>query len=140
MESFKDEWLIRALLASKLLDEAAVASLRQAGSPYASAELLRLNILTKRQLAQAVKAQHGVAFEELATGVLGKLALSLISERLCRKHRMIPFGVEADHIDVLMADPTDLVAPGRRGVRLGTQAHPVLRPAGSDRGPYRGGL
>lgn len=110
MEPFKDEWLIRALLAGKLLDEAAVASLRQAGSPYASAELLRLNILTKRQLAQAVKEQHGVAFEELATGALGKLALSLISERLCRKHRMIPFGVEADHIDVLMADPTDLVA------------------------------
>jgi type II secretory ATPase GspE/PulE/Tfp pilus assembly ATPase PilB-like protein/ActR/RegA family two-component response regulator len=101
---------VRTLLDEKLLDEEAVASLRAVGSSYASAELLRLDILTKKQLAEAVKARHGVAFEELTTSALGKLALSLISERLCRKHNMVPFGVEEDHIDLLMADPTDMIA------------------------------
>ncbi len=109
-QPFKDEWLIRALLACQLLDKAVVESLRQGGAPYASTELLRRNILTKAQLAQAVKDQHKISFNELAAGDLGQMALSLIPERLCRKHMMVPFRVDADHIDLLMADPTDMVA------------------------------
>ena len=109
-EPFKDEWLIRVLVSKNLLDEPAVDSLRQSGAPYVSAELLRNNILTKQQLAQAVKEVYNVAFDELESAAMGKMALSLISERLCRKHLMVPFRVEADRIELLMANPIDMTA------------------------------
>ena len=107
---FKDEWIIRALLSDKLLDKAGVDSLRRAGTPYACAELLQKKLLTKAQLAGAVKAQYNVAFEDLAIAAPGQMALSLIPEKMCRKHTMIPFRVDEERIDILMANPIDMIA------------------------------
>ena len=109
-ERLKDEWLIRALLSKRLLDEAAVESLRQTGSPYATVELLRRSILTKEQLAQATQEHYKVTFVDPVPGSLEPMALSLIPERLCRKHLMIPLRVEAERIDLLMANPIDMIA------------------------------
>jgi len=110
VEPFKDEWLVRAVLSRKLLDGAAVDALRRAGLPYASLEFLRRNLLSKQQLAQAVKEQYGVRFEEVAGAALGKMALSLIPERLCLKHLMVPFRLDGGDLHLLMADPLDLTA------------------------------
>jgi type IV pilus assembly protein PilB len=125
---FKDEWLIRALLSRKLLSPAAVQALRAAGAPYACAELLRGKHLTKEQLALAVKQEYRVGFEELSSGGLNKLALAMIPERLCRQHQMIPFRVEADHIDLLMANPIDEVALGDAASISGRRPVPFFCP------------
>jgi type IV pilus assembly protein PilB len=109
-ERFKDEWVVRALIENGLVDQKAVDALRLAGAPYVCAELLRRKTLTKDQIAEAVRRQYRVAFEETASDPSGAMALSLIPERLCRKHSMVPFRVEEDRIDVLMSNPLDMVA------------------------------
>lgn len=109
-ERLKDEWLIRALISRGLLDEEAAESIRQAGSPYASVELLQRGILTKEQFARAVREHYNIAFVEPVLGSLEKMALSLIPERLCRKHLMIPLRVEAERMDLLIANPIDMIA------------------------------
>ncbi|MBI3549099.1 MAG: type II/IV secretion system protein, partial [Elusimicrobia bacterium] len=92
------------------MDETTAESLRHTGSPHVSSELLRRRIVTKEQMAQVVREQYNVNLVEPAFSSLEKLALSLIPERLCRKHLMIPIRLDGERIDLLMSNPIDMTA------------------------------
>jgi type IV pilus assembly protein PilB len=121
----KDGWLLRMLLSQGLIDDALVRTLENGKYEHLSAELLRRGALTAPQLAQAVRAQYGIAFADPAPKDLDKMAVSLIPERLCRAHTMMPLNVDGETMTLLMANPLDAAAledaaavSGRRPIAL----------------------
>lgn len=106
----EDEWLLRALVSRKLIDDAVAQSIRQTGIGYASTHILSRNILSREQLADGIREQYGVAFADPDPAALDKMALSLIPEALCRKRKMIPFRVAGESLDLLMSNPIDMTA------------------------------
>jgi type IV pilus assembly protein PilB len=66
--------------------------------------------MTKNQLAEALKAQYGILFEEPTCDSLDKMGLSLVPQTLCQKHLMVPVRLDSETITLLMANPLDTAA------------------------------
>lgn len=105
-----DEWLVRLLRKKGLLDASLEDGLLRGDRPFVSPELLRRGAITKAQLAEALKGQYGLRFEEPARDSLDKMALALVPERLCQRHMMVPLRLDGQTIELLMANPLDAAA------------------------------
>lgn len=117
-----DEWLIRLLTDKGLLDESRWDGQFAGASLYASSELLRRGVITKAVLAEAVRAQYGIVFEEPRAEDLDKLALGLVPESVCLRHRLVPVRLDGDRIELLMANPLDVSALDEVAAHSGRRA------------------
>ncbi|UPT75555.1 MAG: Flp pilus assembly complex ATPase component TadA [Elusimicrobiota bacterium] len=105
-----DEWLVRMLARRGVLEPAAAEAVLRDAPPHAAPELLRRGAVTKGALAEALLTQYGIRFVEPRRDSLDKLALSLVPEKLCHEHSLVPVRLDGDDIEVLMANPLDAVA------------------------------
>ena len=76
-----DEWLVRLLTNSGVIDAALGDGVLQDAPPYVSQELLRRGVITKSQLAGALRDKYGLRFEEPKRESLDKMALALVQEK-----------------------------------------------------------
>ncbi|MBI4396904.1 MAG: type II/IV secretion system protein [Elusimicrobia bacterium] len=105
---FKDEWLVKAILRTfptlsefvhqALLDE----------KPFLSLAVREANLLRFEDLALAVKETYRVDSILPEAEDIQKPALSLVSEKVCRRHQIIPLSVTHELLYVAMACPVDL--------------------------------
>lgn len=72
--------------------------------------LLDQNLLSRDQLSTVLEFQLGIPYVDLSTYNIDPKASKLISEKLARKHDVLPVAVHNDKIVVVMADPFDIVA------------------------------
>ena len=105
-----DEWLIRLLTSKGLLRAQDLESVVQDESGYATPDLLRRGLLTPAQLGAALESQYGLRFGSPDADKLDKMALTLVAESLCQRHKLVPLAVREETIELLMANPLDTAA------------------------------
>lgn len=73
--------------------------------------LVETNVITEDDIIEAIEQQTGIAKVDLNNIDFDKKAINLVTENLCRKHNLIPFGFTEDNkIKVAMADPLNIFA------------------------------
>ena len=86
--------------------ETALAAQRQTNTPLGET-LIRLGLITERQLKHALSIQLRIAFVDLDDRPIDPELASLISESYARHHQLMPIARVNDRIVLAMADPTD---------------------------------
>lgn len=86
------------LLAGDPADETAVRALVDSG------------VITEIQFAKARAEQAGLPFVELLEYPVDRLAVSLVSAALSRRHQVLPIAIEAGRLVVAMVDPGNVFA------------------------------
>ena len=86
------------LLAGDLADESAVRTLVDSG------------VITEMQFAKARAAQANLPFVELLEYPVDRLAVALVNATVCRRHEVIPIGVDQGRLLLAMVDPGNVFA------------------------------
>jgi type IV pilus assembly protein PilB len=107
---FEDEWMVKILTSAGLAGAPEIDELRRSRRPSVAEGLVERGRVTREGLSRALLDGGGVPTAAPTARSLDKMALALMPEALCRKHRMLPFRLEGDSVHLLMDDPTDLVA------------------------------
>lgn len=106
---FKDEWIARAV--SVLPGgEQQVEELRDKRGLYLASELVAAGPLTWPALGEALKAAHGFGWLGVEHLEADKLAVSLVPEKVCRRHGLVPLRLNGEALEVAMSNPLDLDA------------------------------
>ncbi|OGR40021.1 MAG: hypothetical protein A2X29_08225 [Elusimicrobia bacterium GWA2_64_40] len=77
---------------------------------YLSHALIDAGLVTQERFVKAAETLFRTAYSALYPERVDKFALSLVPEKICRKHGLIPVKVLDAEIKVAMADPADLTA------------------------------
>ena len=109
---FTDEWLLRALQDLPGVTPEAVEKFRQIQEPYLAQALIRAGLASLEHVADIVHKTYGVVYCDLQMSMIDQMALSLVPERICRKHHLLPIKCDDELITVAMSNPTDQVALG----------------------------
>jgi len=88
----------------------AVEQFRGEKKKYLSHALIDAGLVTQERFVKAAETLFRTAYSALYPERVDKFALSLVPEKICRKHGLIPVKVLDAEIKVAMADPADLTA------------------------------
>lgn len=72
--------------------------------------LVEQNIVEEEQIIDAIEAQVGIPKVDLNTIEFDRKAIGLISQKLCEKYILIPFGFENNRVKVALVDPLNIFA------------------------------
>lgn len=72
--------------------------------------LVDLGVLTEDQLVQTLAAQVGMEFVDLDEYPVDRTAVALVNAAVCRRHTVLPIGIEGNHLKLAMADPGNVLA------------------------------
>ena len=87
------------------------AALVQVGEgPELERLLVRSNLATEAQIAEAVALQSGHRYYDMSELTIAPDVLALVPGNLCRKYQLLPLDRLRDRIVVGMLDPTDIIA------------------------------
>lgn len=87
--------------------------------------LVRLGFVTEREITSALEEQLGIA--QVPAGLITDQALlSLVSEQLARRYKVLPLAREGRRLKMAMADPTNLVAIDDLRLVTGLEIIPLL--------------
>jgi type IV pilus assembly protein PilB len=87
-----------AAMAGDLADESSVRGLVDRG------------VITEVQLAKARAAQANLPFVELLDYPVDRLAVSLVTAAVCRRHEVLPLAIDGDRVILAMVDPGNVIA------------------------------
>jgi len=107
---FQDEWLLRAAAGLTGVSPEKIAAWRAAKRPVLSAEILSSGAATLEELGSALQAAHGLSWINGEGQPVDKLSCSLVPEKVCRRHALVPLRVVGESIEVAMASPLDMEA------------------------------
>lgn len=68
------------------------------------------NIVTEEEIIDSIEQQTGIKKIDLNTIEFDRKAIALISQNLCKKYTLIPFGFDNNKIKVSLADPLNIFA------------------------------
>ena len=72
--------------------------------------LVDQNVLTEGQLVSALATQIGLPFVDLSDMVIDGSAVGRLPGPVCRRHHVLPIGIENGFLILAMADPANVVA------------------------------
>lgn len=72
--------------------------------------LVEQNIVTEDAIISAIETQTGIEKVDLNSINFDKKSITLISQKLCEKYILIPFGFENNKIKVALSDPLNIFA------------------------------
>lgn len=72
--------------------------------------LVDQKIITELDIIEAVEEQTGIQKIDLNNTDFDKRAIKSISQNLCEKYELVPFGLQPHKIQVAMADPLNIFA------------------------------
>lgn len=107
---FKDEWILRDVSGLPGATPEKVAGWRAEKRPVLAAELVNGGTATAAQIGEALKAAHGFGWVDAEAQSADKLAISLVPEKVCRRHGLVPLRVKGEAIELAMANPLDIDA------------------------------
>jgi type IV pilus assembly protein PilB len=107
MASLTEILILHGALPIEHLD---LISATPAAEAQAIAGLVGDGVLSPGQVAKAKAARAGVRFVELTDFPVDRQAVALVSPTVLRRHRVLPVGIEGDHLVVATADPENLPA------------------------------
>ena len=88
--------------------------------------LIEQNLLSGREVAVAAAAEFGYPLFDIATMDMEMSAVSLISEKLIRKHNALPLIKRGNRLFIAISDPTNLQALDEIKFATGTNTDAVL--------------
>lgn len=103
---FRDEWLIRVIQHLPGVTPERIAQWRAAGRPYLSQAVMEAGIAGFDKLAAEVQRTFHIGSVELK-GPPDKATLSLVPEKIIRKHQVLPVRVESRRLNLAMLNPLD---------------------------------
>ena len=72
--------------------------------------LVASNVITEDEIVECITKQTGIKSINLNTIAFDKKVINFVSEKLCNKYVLIPFGVEGNRIKVALSDPLNIFA------------------------------
>ncbi len=72
--------------------------------------LLRLGIVSRKDLARAVAISNDLSYVDLKTTFVEPAAVKLVDKSFAERYRLMPFAIVEDHLEVAMDNPSDIVA------------------------------
>ncbi|MDO9557814.1 MAG: ATPase, T2SS/T4P/T4SS family [Coriobacteriia bacterium] len=122
------EILMRSgLLTVEQLDEA-LARQRVEGGKLGQV-LVRTLVLSEEDIGRTLAEQKDYPFISMTSYAFDRAAVSMIPERLARRHLVIPVGFDGESIVLAMADPLDVEAIDDVRLQTGMSVMPVVATA-----------
>jgi len=90
--------------------------------------LVGLGFATEETISEAVGRQTGIAFTRVAREPIAPNLLKLCPEEMCRRHRLVPLGIEGSVLKLGMANPFDVVALDSIRASTGLVPYPSIAP------------
>ena len=90
--------------------------------------LEKMGFANTRQVYQSLAEQLGALFVELDSYLIDPQVVSLLPEKFCREHQVIPVGEENGALILAMANPADVVAIDRARLMTGREIKPAIAP------------
>ena len=72
--------------------------------------LIAKGFATETEVMRTLAEQAGMPFVELSEAALDPAALALLSAPLCRRHHVIPVGMDGNRLQLAMSNPGDVLA------------------------------
>src|SRR6056297_2186054 len=72
--------------------------------------LVSQRVVTEKDLVAALATQIGMGFVDLAEADVDPRATTMVSEKIMRRHNLLPIGFEDGKLVVAMSDPSNVVA------------------------------
>jgi len=120
---------VRILLESGVLAEEGLSRAQtdaeRAGQPL-RVSLLKLGLVTTRQMQEAVGKSLGIPAVDLRTVVPDPETLAAVPAELAHRHQIVPLKLEDGRVMVAMADPLNLEALDDVRLVTGREVQPVL--------------
>ncbi len=88
--------------------------------------LVELGVISEGQLVRALASQVGMEFVELANYQVDQAAIALVPGAVCRRHSVLPVGLEDGAIKVAMSNPGNVVAVDDIRTLTGRKVIPVV--------------
>ncbi len=104
---FKDEWLIKIFANIPAITPQFIDDCRRQGKPYLGQAVVEANAATNDELDGALRDVYNIGFLSPQKDAIDKLALSLVPEKICRNHLLMPVRLVDGSIEVAMANPLD---------------------------------
>jgi type IV pilus assembly protein PilB len=102
-------------------------SLQKASGGRLGAALVALGLLTEEQVTDLVARQYGLpAVNDLDTLEVRREVLALVPREHCRSHCVVPLSRQGAHLQMAMADPTNVFAVDPIQFKTGLRVRPVV--------------
>jgi type IV pilus assembly protein PilB len=88
--------------------------------------LVELGLISEGQLVRALASQVGMEFVELANYQVDQAAIALVPGAVCRRHSVLPLGLEDGAIKIAMSNPGNVVAVDDIRTMTGRKVIPVV--------------
>ncbi|MCM2303400.1 MAG: Flp pilus assembly complex ATPase component TadA [Elusimicrobia bacterium] len=107
---FKDEWIVRAAAGIPGVGPEKIAEMRAKSRPSLAADLVADGALAWPVLGEALKAAHGFGWLGDEPVEADKLAVSLVPEKVCRRHGLAPLRLRGETLEIATSSPLDIDA------------------------------
>lgn len=88
--------------------------------------LIDLNILTEEEILDAIEEQTGIKKVNLNETIFDRRVIKLVSQNLCEKYTLIPFGMNENKIKVALSDPLNIYAVDDLSISTGFEVESYL--------------
>jgi type IV pilus assembly protein PilB len=106
-QKFSDEWLLPLVRETPGLTEELLSEWRTQGRRFLSQALVDQGLRTFEELGEAIFRRYRISFAAPDVDSVDRALLSLVPEKLCRKHGLAPRNMENRSVSVLMSNPVD---------------------------------
>jgi len=127
---FKDEWLVSLVGTMPGVTSELINRWRSQQKPYVAQALLDGDVLSFTEISALVKEAFRIDSIDLNPGAIDKNAMSILPEKLCREHNVLPVKVDSRMVWLAMANPLDQEAIQRVSWATSREVTPLFCPPG----------
>lgn len=88
--------------------------------------LQKMGLVESREVYEALAEQLGTPYVDLDSYVIDPRIVTLLPEKFCRQHQVVPIGEEGNVLLVAMANPVDVMAIDRMRLMTKREIRPVV--------------
>lgn len=88
--------------------------------------LQKMGLVESREVYEALAEQLGTPYVDLDSYVIDPRVVTILPEKFCRQHQVVPIGEEGNTLIIAMANPVDVVAIDRIRLMTKREIRPVI--------------
>jgi type IV pilus assembly protein PilB len=127
---FKDEWLLSLVATMPGVTPELIKRWRSQQKTYIAQALIDGDVLSFKEIGEVVKEAFRIDYVDLNPGAIDKNAMSILPEKLCREHNVLPVRVDSRMVYLAMANPLDQEAIQRVSWATSREVTPLFCPPG----------
>jgi len=127
---FKDEWLVALVGTMPGVTPELIKRWRFQQKPYVAQALIDGDVLSFHEIAELVKEAFRIDYVDLNPNEIDKNAATILPEKLCREHNVLPVKVDSRMVWLAMANPLDQEAIQRVSWATSREVTPLFCPPG----------